>query len=109
MTPITSSVTFVVSGLLGIYIYYRNPEANWGSSAQGQVFVSAIKSAYTLAETPDHVKNYRPKLLVLSGNPAHRPALVDFGNLITKKVFLIFNNLCYCAFAFKPWLLRLCL
>ena len=25
-----------------------------------------------VTDTPDHVKNYRPKLLVLSGNPAHR-------------------------------------
>ena len=25
-----------------------------------------------ITDTPDHVKNYRPKLLVLAGNPAHR-------------------------------------
>ena len=67
----------------------RNPEANWGSSAQGQIFVSAIKSVHQVTETPDHVKNYRPKLLVLTGNPGHRPALVDFANLITKKVKLV--------------------
>ena len=70
----------------------RNPEANWGSSAQGQIFVSAIKSVHQVTETPDHVKNYRPKLLVLTGNPGHRPALVDFANLITKKVSFFFNS-----------------
>ena len=72
--------------MLGVYIFYRNPEANWGSSTQGQVFVSAVQSVHTLTDTPDHIKNYRPKLLVLTGNPAHRPALVDFANLLTKKV-----------------------
>ena len=42
----------------------RNPEANWGSSTQGQVFVDAVKQAQVLTNTPDHVKNYRPKVLV---------------------------------------------
>ena len=68
---------------------FRNPETNWGSSAQGQVFVSAIRQVHTVTETPDHVKNYRPKVLLLTGNPAYRPALVDFANLITKKTSLL--------------------
>jgi hypothetical protein len=37
-------------------------EANWGSSAQAQVFVSALKGLQTLTETQEHVKNYRPKV-----------------------------------------------
>jgi len=28
----------------------------------------------------EHVKNYRPKILVLTGNPAHRPPLVDMSS-----------------------------
>lgn len=43
----------------------------------------------TLNEVQDHVKNYRPKVLVLSGIPAHRQPLVDFGYLITKKLSLM--------------------
>ena len=81
--------TIGITFLLGLYILYRNPDANWGSSAQGQTFVSAVKSVHQVTETPDHVKNYRPKILCLTGNPAHRPALVDFANLITKKVSLL--------------------
>ncbi|CAB4068337.1 SLC12A2 [Lepeophtheirus salmonis] len=34
-------------------------------------------------------KNYRPKVLVFTGLPAHRPPLVDFANLITKKLSLL--------------------
>jgi solute carrier family 12 sodium/potassium/chloride transporter 2 len=86
---IWATVTFGVTFALGLYIFYTKPDANWGSSTQGQVFVSAVKAVHTLTETPDHVKNYRPKILVLTGNPAHRPALVDFANLITKKVSLL--------------------
>ena len=48
-----------------------------------------MKSVQTLTDTPDHVKNFRPKVLVLSGNPTHRIPLIDFGNIITKKLSLL--------------------
>lgn len=37
-----------------------------------------------LAYTEEHVKNYRPQILALTGPPHHRPALVDFAYLICK-------------------------
>jgi solute carrier family 12 (sodium/potassium/chloride transporter), member 2 len=42
-----------------------------------------------LNSVEEHVKNYRPQLLVLTGMPGARPPLVDFANLITKKVSLL--------------------
>jgi len=81
--------TICVQAILGSYIYYANPEANWGSSADAQTFMTAMKSTQELTDSPDHVKTYRPKLLVLTGNPAHRPSLVDFANIITKKISLL--------------------
>eukprot|EP00092_Neocalanus_flemingeri_P022059 GFUD01023924.1.p1 GENE.GFUD01023924.1~~GFUD01023924.1.p1 ORF type:complete len:678 (+),score=148.39 GFUD01023924.1:220-2253(+) len=89
MDWITALITFVITAVLYLYIYYRKPEANWGSSAQAQVFVNALKGVQSLTDTPDHVKNYRPKVLVMTGNPADRPLLVDFANLITKKLSLL--------------------
>lgn len=89
LDAIWAGATIGITALLGLYIYYRDPEANWGSSAQGQIFVNAVKSAHLVTETQDHVKNYRPKVLLLTGFPGHRPALVDFANLITKKVSLL--------------------
>ena len=97
MDWITALITFVVTAVLYLYIYYRKPEANWGSSAQAQVFVNALKAVQSLTDTRDHVKNYRPKILVLSGNPAHRPPLVDFANLLTKKLSLLI-----CGHVVKP-------
>ena len=35
------------------------------------------------------MKNYRPKLLLLSGPPSSRPSLIHFANLITKKISLL--------------------
>merc|ERR1711963_288020 len=85
----TALLTFLITAVLYLYILYRKPEANWGSSAQAQVFVNALKGVQSLTETQEHVKNYRPKILVLTGNPAHRPPLVDFANLLTKKLSLL--------------------
>jgi len=85
----TALLTYLITFVLYFYIFYRKPEANWGSSAQAQVFVSALKGVQNLTDTQDHVKNYRPKVLVLTGNPAQRPPLVDFANLITKKLSLL--------------------
>ena len=42
-----------------------------------------------LNQVRDHVKNYRPQVLVLSGMPGSRPPLVDFANSLTKNVSLL--------------------
>lgn len=86
---VTALITFAIVGVLYFYISYRKPEANWGSSTQAQQFVLTLRGVQTLNDVPDHVKNYRPKVLVLSGIPAHRQPLVDFANLVTKKLSLL--------------------
>ena len=62
MDWITALLTFLITAVLYLYIYYRKPEANWGSSAQAQVFVNALKGVQNLTDTQEHVKNYRPKV-----------------------------------------------
>jgi solute carrier family 12 sodium/potassium/chloride transporter 2 len=62
---------------------------NWGSSTEAQTYKTTLASVYTLNQTNEHVKNYRPQLLVLSSNPAARPALIDFANLMTKNLALM--------------------
>ena len=61
-------------------------DVNWGSSTQAQIYNNALASAHQLSRVEDHVKNYRPQILVLSGLPSSRPPLVDFAHLITKNV-----------------------
>jgi len=87
-----ASATVGIQAVLGIYIYVAKPEANWGSSAQALTVITAVDAAQTLTNEPDHVKTYRPKVLLLSGNPAHRPALVDFANLLTKKISILITG-----------------
>ena len=56
---------------------------------QAQAFVTALKASQMLSKVNDHVKNYRPKIMVLSGDPSDRPGLIDFANLITKRLSLL--------------------
>ncbi|KAL1505355.1 hypothetical protein ABEB36_004942 [Hypothenemus hampei] len=85
----TSLITFIV--ILGLYllVVYRKPDVNWGSSTQAQTYKTALSSAQKLINVGEHVKNYKPQILVLCGHPKHRPPLVDFANLITKNHSLL--------------------
>ena len=64
-------------------------DVNWGSSTQAQTYKEALKSIQELVRVEEHVKNYRPQILVLSGLPSARPPLVDFGYLICKHLSLM--------------------
>ena len=85
----TALVTLICIMILYIFVRTRHPNVNWGSSSQSESFVSALKAVHALAKVEDHVKNYRPKLIVMAGNPADRPLLMDFANLITKRISLL--------------------
>ncbi|XP_066989480.1 bumetanide-sensitive sodium-(potassium)-chloride cotransporter-like isoform X3 [Macrobrachium rosenbergii] len=82
-------VTFVVVIALYLFVSYRNPDVNWGSSTQAQTYVTALKATLDLVSVEEHVKNYRPQLLVLSGTAGSRPPLIDFAHSITKNISLL--------------------
>nr|XP_056719000.1 solute carrier family 12 member 3-like [Euleptes europaea] len=71
------------------YVAYKKPEANWGSSVQAGTYNMALSNAVNLVNVEDHVKNFRPQCMVLSGPPNFRPALVDFVGAFTKGVSLM--------------------
>ncbi|KAI6243455.1 Solute carrier family 12 member 1 [Aphelenchoides fujianensis] len=81
---LTSLLTFFVLLTMFIYIKYNKSHINWGSSTEANRYRSALNKLHKITRTPDHVKNFRPQLLVLTGNPASRQALVDFAACITK-------------------------
>ncbi|XP_068106554.1 solute carrier family 12 member 3-like [Hyperolius riggenbachi] len=74
--------------LLG-YVTYKKPEVNWGSSVQAGAYNMALTYSVSLAGVQEHVKNFRPQCLVLTGPPNFRPALVDFVSSVTKNTSLM--------------------
>jgi len=53
------------------------------------MYTNALISVQQLNNVEDHVKNFRPQILVLSGMPSYRPPLIDFAFLITKKTSML--------------------
>ncbi|XP_012268643.1 bumetanide-sensitive sodium-(potassium)-chloride cotransporter isoform X2 [Athalia rosae] len=86
---VMSLVTFVIIFALYLIVVYRNPDVNWGSSTQAQTYKTALSIVYRLNSTDEHVKNYTPQILALTGQPSSRPALVHLANLITKNNALL--------------------
>uniref|UniRef100_A0A7I4YS88 AA_permease domain-containing protein n=1 Tax=Haemonchus contortus TaxID=6289 RepID=A0A7I4YS88_HAECO len=85
----TALITFFCFAALFMYILHRKPDVNWGSSTQAHSYKNALSGMIKLSNTEEHVKNYRPQMLVLCGNAASRPSLVDFANNITKGTSLM--------------------
>uniref|UniRef100_A0A8C8RHI7 Solute carrier family 12 member 2 n=1 Tax=Pelusios castaneus TaxID=367368 RepID=A0A8C8RHI7_9SAUR len=82
-------LTYVI--VLGLYIYvtYKKPDVNWGSSTQALTYLNALQHSVRLAGVEDHVKNFRPQCLVMTGAPNSRPALVHLVHAFTKNVGLM--------------------
>lgn len=76
-----------------MYVYYFLLifllDVNWGSSTQAQNYKTALTTVQSLNNTPDHIKNFRPQILVLSGRPSSRPTLLDLAYLMTKNVSVL--------------------
>uniref|UniRef100_A0AAQ5ZHE6 Solute carrier family 12 member 1 n=1 Tax=Amphiprion ocellaris TaxID=80972 RepID=A0AAQ5ZHE6_AMPOC len=77
-------LTYGIELLLYIYVTVKKPAVNWGSSTQAVTFVSAVGNALSLSGVDDHVKNFRPQILTLTGSPRARPALLDLAHSFTK-------------------------
>ncbi|XP_068265989.1 solute carrier family 12 member 1 isoform X2 [Nyctibius grandis] len=85
-------ITYAIELFLYIYVTYKKPEVNWGSSTQALYFINALDSALALTTVEDHVKNFRPQCIALTGAPMIRPALLDITHTFTKN-----NGLCICC------------
>ncbi|KAM9808091.1 solute carrier family 12 member 3 [Neosynchiropus ocellatus] len=82
-------IAFGVVFFLLLYTLYKRPAVNWGSSVQASSYNIALSHCVSLNQVQDHVKNYRPQCLVLTGVPSTRPALVDLVSCFTKGLSLM--------------------
>ncbi|OQV25741.1 Solute carrier family 12 member 2 [Hypsibius exemplaris] len=78
--------TMAIIVFLYMYVRHKAPDVNWGSSIQARAFKSTVQSALKLINVQEHVKNFRPQVLVLTGLPSSRPALVYFVHTFTKNL-----------------------
>ncbi|XP_043102802.1 solute carrier family 12 member 2-like isoform X3 [Puntigrus tetrazona] len=82
-------LTNVIVLALYIYVSYKKPDVNWGSSTQALMYNQALTHSLHLTGVEDHIKNFRPQCLVMSGYPNSRPALLYLVHAFTKDVGLM--------------------
>ncbi len=76
--PRSAAVAVAVIGLLYYRISRKVVSATYGDARRGVYFASLVRHLHLLSQTPMHAKNWRPIVLVLSGNPESRLPLVRF-------------------------------
>uniref|UniRef100_A0A665WSJ4 Solute carrier family 12 member 3-like n=1 Tax=Echeneis naucrates TaxID=173247 RepID=A0A665WSJ4_ECHNA len=100
-------ITFTILLFLFGYINYNKPKVNWGSSVQAGTYNLALSYSASLSGVEDHVKNFRPQCLVLTGPPNQRPALVDFVGSFTKHISLmICGDIITVSSSVSDWLVK---
>ncbi|XP_030625661.1 solute carrier family 12 member 2 isoform X2 [Chanos chanos] len=82
-------LTNVIVLSLYIYVSYKKPDVNWGSSTQALTYHQALTHSLQLCGVADHIKTYRPQCLVMIGAPNSRPALLNLVHAFTKNVGLM--------------------
>jgi hypothetical protein len=71
-----AAAVFVI--LFYTYLRRRVLRVSFGDARWGFTYTRLRKSLLRLAEMPTHPKNWRPTLLVLTGNPKERPVLATY-------------------------------
>uniref|UniRef100_A0A0K0E2Q1 Solute carrier family 12 member 3 n=2 Tax=Strongyloides stercoralis TaxID=6248 RepID=A0A0K0E2Q1_STRER len=86
---ITSLITLFIFAILFLYLKHTTRNVNWGTSYEANRYRKALMELLKLSRNEEHVKNYRPQFLVLTGNPIARQSLVDFTYSISGGVNLM--------------------
>lgn len=93
MCPFLSILAHAIIYILYyLHIYHKqnlSTDVNWGSTTQAQTYKNALTSVQQLNNVEEHVKNYRPQILLLTHLPNTRPILVDLAYMLTKNLSLM--------------------
>jgi amino acid transporter len=77
--PGSAALAVVLVVFFYAYLRRRVLQVNFGDARWGFAYSRLRKSLLRLARMPVHPKNWRPTILVLTGNPKERPTLATYG------------------------------
>ena len=76
--PLAALLAVIVIASLYAYVRRRNLAVSFGDARRGFVYTKVRNNLIRLKEMPTDAKNWRPTVLVLTGNPETRLTLVRF-------------------------------